>query len=84
MALLTDQKVGGSSPSERAKQVRRSGPPTGSTNPFTWVGLVELLRPAFIATELPTGSRPRQGVGEVGRTCFPEHPRFLQGSTPCR
>jgi len=36
---ITDQKVGGSSPSERAKQVRRSEPPTGSTNPFTWVDL---------------------------------------------
>ena len=33
MTLLTDQKVGGSSPSERAKRLRRSGPPTGSTNP---------------------------------------------------
>ena len=27
MILLTDQKVGGSSPSERAKHLRRSGPP---------------------------------------------------------
>ena len=34
MALPTDQKVGGSSPFERAKQVRRSEPLTGSTNPF--------------------------------------------------
>ena len=39
MILLTDQKVGGSSPSERAKQVRRSEPLTGSTNPLTWVDL---------------------------------------------
>ena len=39
MALLTDQKVGGSSPSERATRLRRSGPPTGSTNPFAWAGL---------------------------------------------
>ena len=31
MALPTDQKVGGSSPFERAKRLRRSGPPTGST-----------------------------------------------------
>ena len=35
MTLPTDQKVGGSSPSERAKQVRRSEPLTGSANPFT-------------------------------------------------
>lgn len=35
----TDQKVGSSSPSERAERLHRSGPLTGSTHPFTWVDL---------------------------------------------
>ena len=34
VALPTDQKVGGSSPSERANRLRRSGPSTGSTKPL--------------------------------------------------
>jgi len=36
MVLPTDQKVGGSSPSERARHLRRSGTPTGLIDPFNW------------------------------------------------
>ncbi len=36
MALPTDQKVGGSSPSERVRRLRRSRPPTGLIDPVNW------------------------------------------------
>ncbi len=36
MALPTDQKVGGSSPSEHVRRLRRSGPPTGLIDPVNW------------------------------------------------